>query len=67
MQIILGVIIKAALFAVLFPLFMRLFTGKWIGWFSTLIAVFVFAVVGTLLQYGGLVDRILVQVAGGSA
>lgn len=58
MLTVIGLIINAGCFAILFPVLTRLITRKWIGWKATAIAVVVYVVVGLLIDWSGVLDRL---------
>ncbi len=58
MHIIVGLICKVVGFAILFPVLIRIGTRKWIGWRATAIATIVYFIVGFLLDWSGILDRL---------
>jgi hypothetical protein len=58
MHTVIGLIVNAVCFGILFPVLIRLISRKWIGWRATLTAVAVYLVVGFLIDWSGILDRL---------
>ncbi len=51
-------VVATVIYAIIFPLLMRLATRKWIGWKATLIAALTYAVIVALLTYTNVVHSL---------